>query len=69
MPRTITESQYELLRVYRDGHDRWINGGPPAALISRGLLSAAPHDRSMFRITLEGQEALSAFETRYGIKV
>lgn len=69
MSRTITESQYVALRGYRDGHDRWTNGGPMRTLVALGLLSRAPHDRTMYRITPNGTAALNDFETRYGITV
>jgi hypothetical protein len=68
MPRTITETQYTALRGYRDGRDRWTNGGPLQTLVARGLIARAPHDRTMYRITTAGTAALVDFETRYGVQ-
>lgn len=67
--RTISHSQYESLRWYEDGHDRWINGGAPRSLVASGLIQAAPHDRAMFHITPAGNSALSAYRDRYGVHV
>jgi hypothetical protein len=69
MARMITESQYMKLRGYRDGRDRWVNGGPSDTLVQRGFLVAAPHDPVMFRITASGIDALHDFEKRHGIGV
>ena len=67
MPRTITETQYIELREYEPHTHRWVNGGPLASLVSRGLIAPAAHDRSMFQLTTAGREALSAFRARYGL--
>ena len=65
--RTITESQYMELREY-EGHSwRWVNGGPKPSLVASGLITASPHDRSMFGITEAGSAALSAFRAHHGL--
>jgi hypothetical protein len=69
MARTISHTQYEQLRDYADGYDRWINGGAPRGLVSAGYITAAHHDRTMFHLTSAGALALAAYQAKYGIRL
>jgi len=65
--RTISHTQYEQLRQYADGHDRWINGGAPKGLVNAGLITASTFDRQMYHLTSAGAMALLAYQARYGV--
>ena len=67
--RTLSHSQYEQLRDYADGYDRWVNGGPPRFAVNAGYITAASHDRSMYHLTSAGALALAAYMAKWGVRV